>query len=100
MYLIGIINQCISVYADSAITSQQANLIKDTELELILELRDYSLRIIDAIAAPDKLIGSVLGQSDGQVYSHIIKAIESNPECYSKPSYVDVIKDIRNSLPN
>ncbi|OMJ88879.1 hypothetical protein SteCoe_2542 [Stentor coeruleus] len=87
----------ISLYLESAITHVQEKIIRDTFIKLASELAPASLQIVDALAASDKILGSVIGSSDGQAYSRMINAVESEPKCYYKPKWLHLIKDIRGS---
>lgn len=60
---------------------------------LCVELGDEAVRIIDAISYPDESHGSVLGKKDGQVYSHLIRAVEGQKDCYEQSA--EVIQDIQ-----
>lgn len=41
------------------------------------DVAESSVRIIDAIEVPDKVLGSVLGYSNGQVYENFMNTITS-----------------------
>ena len=71
--------------------------MKESILKLSDELALVSLKVVDALAAPDKLLGSVIGASDGQAYTRMIQQVEAYPKVYSQPSWLHLIKDIRNS---
>jgi len=46
---------------------EAARLVRETILELCAELKDDSVSLVDALAPPDFILGSPIGQSDGEV---------------------------------
>ena len=62
----------------------QGHAVKTYIVALCEELAESSVRIIDAIALPNRLIGSPFGMRDGQVYRHFMEAVEGAKECYDK----------------
>ncbi|OMJ66986.1 hypothetical protein SteCoe_35978 [Stentor coeruleus] len=87
----------ISLYLESAFTHVQEKIIKETFIKTAAELTPASLHIVDALSASDKILGSVIGSSDGQAYTRMIDAVESELKCYYKPKWLHLIKDIRGS---
>jgi len=77
------------------LTAQQANWVTDLVLDLSDEVGESAVNIIDAISLDDMTSGSILGREDGQVYKHIIEAVESQPDCYKIPEWVDLIRQLR-----
>jgi len=77
------------------ISTSQGHAIKAYVVSLCEELAESSVRIIDAIALPDKLVGSPLGMQDGQVYRHFMQAVEGAKECYEKASWVGLLQEMR-----
>ena len=70
-------------------------IIQDTVVELCNELAKSAVKIIDAIALPDHIIGSALGCSDGKVYERFTKEVESAKGVYDKPSWGYLIKEMK-----
>jgi hypothetical protein len=81
------------------ITTEQADMIRERMRDLCQDLGESSIRIIDAIANPDHLIGSALGHSDGQVYHNFINAMDSNPGCYHDDKFTPAVNALRSGLP-
>jgi acyl-CoA oxidase len=79
------------------VSTAQGHAIKAYIVTLCEELAESSVRIIDAIALPDKLIGSPLGAQDGQVYRHFMQAVEGAKGCYEKASWVGMLHELRRS---
>ncbi len=52
------------------------------------------VRLIDAIAMPDYLIGSPLGRKEGDVYREYFAEIEKQPGVYEKAKWVGRMKGI------
>lgn len=61
------------------------NIVQDTILQLCVELKNEAISLVDAIAPPDFILNSVLGNSDGQVYQHLEKTILSKQ--HSRPEW-------------
>jgi len=58
---------------------QPAVLIRETILELCREMKNDSIALIDAIAPPDYVLNSILGDSNGNVYQNIYNSmLQSN----------------------
>ena len=79
------------------LSTVQGHAVKTYVVALCEELAESSVRIIDAIALPDRLIGSPLGMRDGQVYRHFMEAVEGAKECYDKAAWVGMLQDLRRS---
>jgi hypothetical protein len=47
------------------------------------------------VAFPDQIVGSVLGNSDGQIYRHLGEAVENGPEVTDKPAYMELFQQLR-----
>mmetsp|Transcript_8659 Transcript_8659/g.8644 ORF Transcript_8659/g.8644 Transcript_8659/m.8644 type:complete len:130 (+) Transcript_8659:1711-2100(+) len=86
------------LYLENAFNGSQIRIVKDAEVNLCRELAKDSLHIIDAIAAPDKILGSAIGNADGQMYSNIIKAVEASKRVYDPPTWLPILKQVRNAI--
>ncbi|KAJ8913816.1 hypothetical protein NQ315_003725 [Exocentrus adspersus] len=77
-------------------------LIQESILKLCADLKDEAVSLVDAVAAPDFIVNSVLGASDGMVYKHLESAIYSSPYGLERPTWWrDVVNcngDIKNKL--
>jgi acyl-CoA oxidase len=95
LYCVDRIVNNISCYFDGAVTSSQERIAKDSILKLSSELAEVSVKIVDALSAPDSLIDSAIGSTDGQAYFNMIKSVQSKPIVYSKPKLLDLIRKVR-----
>eukprot|EP00358_Blepharisma_japonicum_P007065 CAMPEP_0202941112 /NCGR_PEP_ID=MMETSP1395-20130829/1221_1 /ASSEMBLY_ACC=CAM_ASM_000871 /TAXON_ID=5961 /ORGANISM="Blepharisma japonicum, Strain Stock R1072" /LENGTH=61 /DNA_ID=CAMNT_0049636023 /DNA_START=999 /DNA_END=1181 /DNA_ORIENTATION=- len=57
-------------------TAHQVKVVRDSVMRLCEELAEVCIKVIDAIAPPDSIHGSVLGAADGQVYAKLIEQVE------------------------
>ena len=80
------------------LTYTQAQTIKDYVLDLCNELAESSVRIIDAVAYPDQLHGSVFGVRNGDIYKCYTDLVEKSSGCYDPPTWVGLIKELRKSF--
>jgi hypothetical protein len=53
--------------------------------------------VLDSLAAPDQVIGSVIGSKDGQAYDRMIQAVENEKKCYEKPNWLNHLRELRGS---
>ena len=74
---------------------EEYEIIQNTVVELSNDLAKSAVKIIDIIAVPDHILGSPLGASDGRVYERYTKEVESAPKVYDKPSYENLIKEMK-----
>ena len=88
---------CASFYLESAISKTQEKIVKDSILQLCDELAPFSVCVVDALAPSDKILGSAIGAADGQAYTNMINVVEADPHVYSKPKWLHLINEIRNS---
>ena len=63
---------------------EPVTLIRDTILELCLELKDEAIGLIDAIAPPDYVLNSVLGCSTGNVYKNLYNSMVQSNGAFDK----------------
>ena len=96
LFVLSKIEEDLSTFRDhDYLTTEQAWMIKETVVKLTHELGESSVRIIDSVAFPDQIVGSVLGNSDGQMYKHFADAVEKSPDFMQKPGYAGLLKDLR-----
>jgi acyl-CoA oxidase len=55
----------------NAATPETTHIVGDVILDLMSELRPHAVKLVDAWAIPDWLMGSALGRSDGKVYEEL-----------------------------
>ena len=85
----------VSGYLSGALSQAQEKILRDCLLQLCSELSFSAIKVADALAAPDEIIGSVIGSKDGQAYARMIEAVEKEPGCYKIPSWVGVLRKLR-----
>lgn len=60
-------------------SEKSATLIRETILELCKEMKNDAIALIDAIAPPDFVLNSILGDSNGNVYKNLYNSmVQSN----------------------
>lgn len=74
---------------------EPVTLIQESILRLCREIKPDAVSLVDAIAAPDFLLRSVIGASDGQVYRNLHNSFLRNPQNMSKPSWWEDITERR-----
>ena len=79
-------------------STEQANIAKDYLIDVCSEVGESSVRIVDAIAIPEQLIGSAFAVSDGKMYKAYLEMVESAEGCYQGPTWVGLIKESRKAL--
>ncbi|KAK5638779.1 hypothetical protein RI129_013074 [Pyrocoelia pectoralis] len=67
--------------------------LQNTVLTLCKELKNEAIGLIDAIACPDFMLNSILGNSDGEVYKHLQAAIYQHPTAFARPSWWQEVTD-------
>jgi acyl-CoA oxidase len=77
----------VTYLAGGYFTSEQSYTIKELVLRLTREFKNESVAIIDAIAPPDEIIWSPLGQSNGEIYKNLFNTVRSAPGAFERPSY-------------
>lgn len=97
LFVLERIEKNIGVFLEEHINADQAQLIRDSVIDLCNVLAEDAVKIIDALAVPDSIHGSVLGVSDGQIYKHYMKAVESRKGVYDKAHYADYLISVKKS---
>jgi len=70
---------CVLGMQDGYITSFQLDTVNDTLLELLADVRPNAVALVDAFDFTDRLLGSVLGRYDGQVYDNLYQWALNSP---------------------
>mmetsp|Transcript_21793 Transcript_21793/g.39737 ORF Transcript_21793/g.39737 Transcript_21793/m.39737 type:complete len:686 (+) Transcript_21793:28-2085(+) len=92
------INETLVLFREhDYLTAEQAIWLQDHLLNLSEQVGESSVKIVDAIAFTDPIVGSVLGRSDGQVYKNMIEAVEASEGVYDKPSWLNLLRELRGS---
>lgn len=63
---------------------QDADLLRESVLQLCRDLKCEAVALVDAIAPPDFVLNSVLGVSDGEVYKHLQNALLQTPSAFER----------------
>ena len=96
LFTLGKIEEDLNTFRDNDyISTEQAWVIKETVVALTREVGESAVRLIDAVAFPDQMVGSVLGNSDGQIYRHMCEAVEQGPGVTDKPAYLELLQQLR-----
>jgi acyl-CoA oxidase len=64
-------------------------LIRDTILDLCKEMKNDAVALIDAIAPPDYVLDSALGESTGLVYQNIYKSMIQSNGSFERINFID-----------
>ena len=80
------------------LTSDQGITVKEYVLDLVNELGESLVRLVDAIAVPDRLIGSPFACSSGEMYKKYTNLVESAEDCYEKPKWGNLLSEVRKAL--
>jgi acyl-CoA oxidase len=64
---------------DGYMSSSQLDVVRETVLQLLTALRPNAVALVDAFDFTDRLLGSVLGRYDGQVYDNLYKWALNSP---------------------
>ena len=82
------------MYQGSYISGPEpATLIQESILRLCREIKPDACSLVDAIAAPDFLLRSVIGASNGQVYQNLHNSFLRNPQNMSRPTWWEDITE-------
>mmetsp|Transcript_17772 Transcript_17772/g.17743 ORF Transcript_17772/g.17743 Transcript_17772/m.17743 type:complete len:483 (+) Transcript_17772:639-2087(+) len=95
LYTIGVIEKSLVVFMEHLFNSSHIKIVRDSIMRLCNELAEDSIRIIDALAPPDLVIGSVLGVSDGQIYKKMIETVEKSKRVYEKPEWLPLLLEVK-----
>ena len=95
LYAVDNLAKSLPLLFEAGVQPTSGKFLRDSVISLCEEIGEASIGIIDAIAPEDICLGSALGNSDGQAYAHLIKAVESHPNVYKMPEWLPIIKDLR-----
>lgn len=68
-------------------SKEQIVFIRESITEICKELKNETVGIIDAIACPDRILGSPIGAFDGNIYMRFLQSIYAAPGCFEKADY-------------
>lgn len=78
---------CLSFSGGFASGPEPAQSIREGILSLCTALKPDAVSLVDALAPPDFILNSALGQSDGHIYKNIQASIYQNGNALQRPSW-------------
>lgn len=75
----GISNSAAELLADGYLSSQQLDIVNERILHLLTEIRPNAVGLVDSFDFTDRLLGSILGRYDGNVYENLYKWARESP---------------------
>jgi acyl-CoA oxidase len=70
-------------------TDKPVSLIKDTIIELCKEMKNDAIGLVDAMAPPDYVINSALGESNGLVYKNLYNSMIQSNGAFERIDFLD-----------
>lgn len=80
--------------ASGYFTARQFEELEESSNKLCSEIGENCVNIVDAIADEDFMHGSSIGYKDGQAYSRLTSAVESQADCYQGMVNIDALKKL------
>lgn len=74
-------------------SEKSATLIRETILDLCKEMKNDAIGLVDAIAAPDHVLNSVLGDSNGDVYKNLYSSMIQSSGAFERIGCLDEFLD-------
>ena len=88
MFALYLIEKDLAVYlAAGYFDAAQSQIIKELVLSLSEQYKKECVALVDAIAPPDEIIWSPLGQSNGLVYKNLFNTARAAPKVFERPEY-------------
>ncbi|CAL8130572.1 unnamed protein product [Orchesella dallaii] len=76
-----------------------SSLMRNTILDLCLDLKNEAVALVDAIAPPDFILNSCLGRSDGHAYKHLQQAMMQTPKAFERDeSWKEIVTLLKSKL--
>lgn len=76
-----------TLYQGGHCNGDDGNVIREGILKLCEQLKPEAIALVDAIAPPDFVLNSALGNSDGEVYKHLRSAMMMTPRGFERDDY-------------
>lgn len=97
LYAVWSLQKHVSLFYEGQYTDSPLfpKLIEDSILLLCHRLKNEVVSLVDVIAPFDDIVRSILGHSDGQIYSRLFGAIIQVPEAFSNATW---LKDLHSKL--
>ena len=70
-------------------TEKPVNLIREMVIELCSEMKDDAIALVDAMAPPDYVLNSVLGDCRGDVYKNLYNAMIQSSGAFDRLGCID-----------
>jgi acyl-CoA oxidase len=74
-------------------SDKPVTLIKDTIIELSKEMKNDAIGLVDAMAPPDYVINSALGESNGLVYKNLYSSMIQSSGAFERIEFLDEFLD-------
>jgi len=88
LFALNIICNNLDVMLESEhFNNTQSKAAKKALLSVLPEIKKNSIAFIDAIAIPDEILYSPIGQSNGEALKNLYNAIITMPGCFERASY-------------
>jgi acyl-CoA oxidase len=88
LFALYLIEKDLAVYISGGyFSAEQATMIRDLILELCGKFKGECISVVDAIAPPDEIIWSPLGQSNGLIYKNLFNMVRTAPKTFERPEY-------------
>lgn len=75
----GISNNAAELLSDGYLSSRQLDIVNERILSLLAEIRPNAVGLVDSFDFTDRLLGSILGRYDGNVYENLYKWAKDSP---------------------
>lgn len=75
----GISTNAADFLADGYLSAEQLQIVDDRILDLLAKIRPNAVALVDSFDFTDRLLGSILGRYDGNVYEHLYKWAAQSP---------------------
>mmetsp|Transcript_17771 Transcript_17771/g.17742 ORF Transcript_17771/g.17742 Transcript_17771/m.17742 type:complete len:641 (-) Transcript_17771:42-1964(-) len=95
LYSIGVIEKSLVTLMEHVFNATHVKAIRESIMRLCNELAEDSIQVIDALATPDLVLGSVLGVSDGQIYKKMVETVEKGKRVYEKPEWLPLLLKVK-----
>jgi len=95
LFAVDCMEKNLALFQECALSIEQGIMVKETLVNLCENLGYESVKVVDALSPDDRLMHSAIGKRDGQAYKHMINAVESAKNVYAKPSWANLILEMR-----
>ena len=71
---------------------KQAKIIRELVISLGEQYKKECVALVDAIAPPDEIIWSPLGQSNGLIYKNLFSTVRTAPKAFERADYWSILR--------